>query len=190
MKYCHQFVLAKAAKYKGAPVPEDEKAFKKLLNSIWFELYSRSGGGRRRKNDSSGFEHVFVGEVKEGKISGFHNWIKFYIEERKGAIDYRGYIKPRSKRSTAQTNDDDHVLSLQFKWNGVEKFVGTFFIGVSPEFELALYTLAFLTVSGKRESIFVLDTGNESFELELKCFDYDRGTKVGSCYVEALAHHD
>ena len=54
MKYCHQFVLAKSAEYRGAPVSKDEKAFKKLLNSIWFELYSRLGGGRHCKNDSSG----------------------------------------------------------------------------------------------------------------------------------------
>lgn len=32
----------------------------------------RDGAG----NDSSGFEHVFVGESDEGKISGFHNWVQ------------------------------------------------------------------------------------------------------------------
>ena len=72
---------------------------------------------------------VFVGEVKNGQISGFHNWIRFYLEEKAGNVDYRGYIKPRSRKSTAQTNDDDPVLTLQFKWNEVEKFVGTSFIG-------------------------------------------------------------
>ena len=50
---------------------------------------------------------VFVGEVKNGQISGFHNWIQFFLEERAGNVDYRGYIKPRSRESTAQTNDDD-----------------------------------------------------------------------------------
>lgn len=124
--------------------------------------------------DSSGFEHVFVGEVralllsllvstikictcsinncitdimyqvKNGQVSGFHNWIMFWLEEKKGNVDYRGYIKPKSNYSNAETNDDDFVLTLQFSWNGVEKFVGTSFIGVSPEFELALYTMAFL----------------------------------------------
>lgn len=103
---------------------------------------------------------VFVGEVKNGEISGFHNWIQFFLEERAGNVDYRGYIKPRSRESTAETNDDDpgelvssafklllyiscllfywlldlscqytEVLTLQFSWNGVEKFVGTSFIG-------------------------------------------------------------
>jgi poly(U)-specific endoribonuclease len=96
-----------------------------MLHKIWFQLYGRSRGGRE---DSSGFEHVFIGEVKGGKVSGFHNWIQLYMEEKKGTLDYRGYIKPRSHNDAA-TNDDDHILTLQFAWNGVEKAVGTSFMG-------------------------------------------------------------
>ncbi|KAL7486371.1 hypothetical protein ACHAW6_011964 [Cyclotella cf. meneghiniana] len=188
MKYCHQYCLVKKASYNRSPVPDSESGFKHVLNSIWFELYSRSGGGRRSKLDSSGFEHVFVGEVKNGQVSGFHNWIQFYLEEKAGNVDYRGYIKPRSHESTAETNDNDPVLTLQFSWNGVEKFVGTSFIGVSPEFELALYTMAFLT--GEDDNAVTLDTGGESFDLNVKCHKYDGGSKIGSCYVEALAHYD
>lgn len=189
MKYCHQFCLAKGVEYSGEPIPEDESNFKEVLNSIWFKLYSRSGGGRRRKMDSSGFEHVFVGEIKNEQVSGFHNWIMFWLEEKRGAVDYRGYIKPRSRASTAETNDDDHVLTLQFSWHGVEKFVGTSFIGVSPEFELTLYTMAFLASS--EESVISLDTGGgECFDLKVKCHKYDQDSKVGSCYVEAMAHYD
>jgi poly(U)-specific endoribonuclease len=189
MKYCHQYCLAKEASYEGEAIPESEYGFKKVLNSIWFELYSRSGGGGRRgrKMDSSGFEHVFVGEVKNGQISGFHNWVQFYLEELKGNVDYRGYIKPRSGNS-AETNDDDQVLTLQFSWNGVEKFVGTSFIGVSPEFELALYTMAFLT--GEDDNEVTLNTGREMFDLNIKCHKYNGGANVGSCYVEALAHYE
>ena len=56
MKYCHQYCLAKEASYEGESIPESTSGFKDVLNSIWFKLYSRSGG-RRRKMDSSGFEH-------------------------------------------------------------------------------------------------------------------------------------
>lgn len=42
--------------------------------------------------DSSGFEHVFVGETKSGtELVGFHNWIQFYLQEKNGNLDYKGY---------------------------------------------------------------------------------------------------
>ena len=187
MKYCHQYCAAKNLVYKGKQISGSESEFKRILNSIWFELYSRSG---RRNMDSSGFEHVFVGEVKNGSVSGFHNWINFYLEEKRGNVDFRGYIKPKCRESsTAETNDDDPVLTLQFKWNGVEKFVGTSFIGVTPEFEMALYTMAFLSGDGD-ENVITLDCGCEKFDLDVKCHKYDGNTKVGSCYVEALAHYE
>jgi poly(U)-specific endoribonuclease len=40
----------------------------------------------------------------------------FYLEEKKGNVDYRGYIKPKSRDSTAETNDDDRILTLQFRF--------------------------------------------------------------------------
>ena len=50
---------------------------------------------RKVENDSSGFEHVFVGEEKDGVIVGLHNWIQIYLEEKKGNLNYMGYIKVR-----------------------------------------------------------------------------------------------
>ena len=46
-----------------------------------------------RDKNSCGFEHVFVGETREGKVIGFHNWIQFYLQEKRGNIDYRGYFR-------------------------------------------------------------------------------------------------
>ena len=51
--------------------------FKKKLSELWFENYSRGG----RILGSSGFEHVFLGEKKNGKVQGFHNWVYFYHME-------------------------------------------------------------------------------------------------------------
>uniref|UniRef100_A0A8C5JQQ1 Uridylate-specific endoribonuclease n=1 Tax=Junco hyemalis TaxID=40217 RepID=A0A8C5JQQ1_JUNHY len=61
-----------------------EQEFLQDLNQMWFGLYSRGDGER----DSSGFEHVFSGEVKKGKVSGFHNWIRFYLLEKQGVLNY------------------------------------------------------------------------------------------------------
>ena len=164
-------------------IPSDREGFTKLLHDIWFKAYGRSRGGRE---DSSGFEHVFVGEVKNDKVSGFHNWIQLYIEEKKGALDYRGYIKPRGQNE-ATADDDDHVLTLQFAWNGVEKAVGTSFMGTSPEFEMALYTTCFLV--GGEENHITLDTGVDVFALSIRC--YRMGSKqIGTSFPEADSHHE
>mmetsp|Transcript_7117 Transcript_7117/g.10633 ORF Transcript_7117/g.10633 Transcript_7117/m.10633 type:complete len:148 (+) Transcript_7117:78-521(+) len=146
-------------------------------------MYTRERGDGA---DSSGFEHVFSGEVKNGKVSGFHNWIQFYLEERKGNVDYKGYIKPRGRVEDV-TNDDDHVLTIQFDWNGIEKMVGTSFIGVSPEFEIALYTMCFLL--GEEENPVELNTGTDVFGLNVKCFRY-AGNKIGTTFVEATEHYE
>ena len=39
--------------------------FEKRLHEIWFDLYKREGN-----DDSSAFEHVFVGEVRDGVATG------------------------------------------------------------------------------------------------------------------------
>ena len=43
--------------------------------------------------NSSGFEHVFVGETREHDVTGFHNWIQFYLQEKARQLDYRGYFR-------------------------------------------------------------------------------------------------
>lgn len=178
MQFAHKYCVA-----NGDDIPSSKAGFIRTLHKIWFELYRRSRGGRE---DSSGFEHVFVGEVKDDKVSGFHNWVQLYVEEQKGSLDYRGYIKPKS-RDDARTNDDDHVLTLQFSWNGVEKAVGTSFIGTSPEFEMALYTVCFLV--GDEDNYVTLDTGGDVFDLNIRCYKMARD-KIGTSFPEAKAHYE
>lgn len=183
MQFCHSYCRVHA---KSKDVPSDTGGFKKLLHRIWFDLYYRERNGG--KPDSSGFEHVFVGEIRDEKVSGFHNWIRFYLEEQKGNVDYRGYIKPRGRNNhTAETDGDDNILTLQFTWNGYEKFVGTSFIGVSPEFELALYTMCFLTGEGSNDVD--IDTGTDKFQLDVKVHTIARD-KIGTTYVEATGHYE
>ena len=58
--------------------PADEEKFKDWLWDVWFTLYKRGRGRGRSTGDSSGFEHVFVGEIRNGSVIGFHNWVQFY----------------------------------------------------------------------------------------------------------------
>nr|XP_058165245.1 uridylate-specific endoribonuclease [Dasypus novemcinctus] len=116
-----------------------EQEFVSDLKNMWFGLYSRGGEER----DSSGFEHVFSGEVKKGKVTGFHNWIRFYLQEKEGLVDYYSHIYDGPWDSYPD------VLAMQFNWDGYYKEVGSAFIGSSPEFEFALYSLCFIARPGK-----------------------------------------
>ncbi|XP_014749633.1 PREDICTED: poly(U)-specific endoribonuclease-like, partial [Sturnus vulgaris] len=116
-----------------------QQEFLQDLKEIWFGLYSRGDGER----DSSGFEHVFSGEVKKGKVSGFHNWIRFYLLEKQGLVNYY------SHNFNGPWDAFPDVLGLQFSWDGFYKELGSAFIGSSPEFEFALYSLCFLARPGR-----------------------------------------
>jgi poly(U)-specific endoribonuclease len=176
MQFCHKYCVE-----NGNDVPQDRDEFMKLLHYIWFKTYTRDRRGEG--NDSSGFEHVFVGEIKNGKVSGFHNWINFYFEEKKGNVDYRGYIE---KDHQAETNNDDHILTIQFDWNGIRKSIGTSFVGVSPEFEMALYTMCFLV--GEENNMLELKTDNDVFTLNCKVYRF--GDKISTSFVETKGHKD
>ncbi|XP_034230776.1 poly(U)-specific endoribonuclease homolog isoform X2 [Thrips palmi] len=80
-------------------VPTGKAAQKQFLNKLWFSLYSRGGGAL----GSSAFEHVFLGELKHGDVSGMHSWLFFNKQEEAGKADYKGYIKklPLGEVSTA-----------------------------------------------------------------------------------------
>ncbi|NXN21473.1 ENDUC protein, partial [Nycticryphes semicollaris] len=113
-----------------------EETFRADLRDMWFGLYSRSGG---KVLDSSGFEHVFHGELKRGKVSGGHSWVQLYLLERAGTLNYLSY----SYDGPWATFPD--VLALQYRWGQHLKSIGSTFLGSSPEFDLALYTLCFKT---------------------------------------------
>ena len=85
MKKTQQYLVSKG---KSSP---DLMQFKRQLYDIWFRMYRRTKGSQAL--DSSGFEHVFVGETRNSKaVIGFHNWIQFYLQEKAGNVDYQGYI--------------------------------------------------------------------------------------------------
>eukprot|EP00192_Tetraselmis_astigmatica_P014149 CAMPEP_0117654760 /NCGR_PEP_ID=MMETSP0804-20121206/3918_1 /TAXON_ID=1074897 /ORGANISM="Tetraselmis astigmatica, Strain CCMP880" /LENGTH=310 /DNA_ID=CAMNT_0005461067 /DNA_START=310 /DNA_END=1242 /DNA_ORIENTATION=- len=137
MKYVHKYLI------KVGKAPTSESAFIKQLFKIWFYSYGRG----EARNASSGFEHVFVGELDtksgEQEVVGLHNWIQFYFLECAKKLDYRGYVLPRKRGGGDSPDGDEQYLSVQFKWEGEVKPVSGMFVGVSPEFEFALYTLLY-----------------------------------------------
>ena len=78
------------------------------------------------------------------QVIGFHNWLMLHAEEKKGALDYRGYILPRKRGKGSSPGPTQQLLTIQFLWGGIEKSVSSTFVGTSPEFEFALYTMCFM----------------------------------------------
>lgn len=168
IKYLHRYLVLKGV------ASQDYEDFKAMLTSLWFTLYGRCGNS----SCSSAFEHVFVGEIKEQRqgeteVSGFHNWIQFYLEEAKGNVDYQGYIFPR--RRGESPDSETQLLTVQFEWHGVLKSVSSSLIGVSPEFELALYTLCFF-MGGEDNRV---DIG--PYTVNVKCYRMGNN-KIGSVF--------
>jgi len=115
--------------------------FGEKMYTMWFGMYERSSGHL----SSSGFEHVFIGEVKNGDVSGFHNWVRWYSEEVAGNMNYLGYW-----REASFVDQMGGGLEFTYFWNNVQKPYGSMFIGTSPELELALYTTCLLTMPDKQ----------------------------------------
>ncbi|KAG7279006.1 hypothetical protein CRUP_001947 [Coryphaenoides rupestris] len=154
----------------------DLRQFKSQLYLIWFRLYHRE---RNAGMDSSGFEHVFVGETKTGsEIIGFHNWLQFYLQEKHGHLDYKGY----KARVQDIPDQDDHVLNLQFSWHGLVKPVGSAFVGASPEFEMALFTVVFLMNTDRSTSVLV---NIDQCQMELVVIRH--GRSLGTAYPRLLS---
>ncbi|GLU05486.1 hypothetical protein SLE2022_225860 [Rubroshorea leprosula] len=165
IKYLHKYLSLKGI------ISENYQDFKSMLATVWFDLHNRGG----TSGSSSAFEHVFVGEIKqrdEQEVCGFHNWLQFYLEEAKGRVDYQGFILPR--RHGEIPDSESQLLSIQFEWNGVLKSVSSTLIGVSPEFEIALYTLCFFT--GREDNHIQLG----SYPVNIKCYRF--GDRIGSVF--------
>uniref|UniRef100_A0A3B5MR96 Uridylate-specific endoribonuclease n=1 Tax=Xiphophorus couchianus TaxID=32473 RepID=A0A3B5MR96_9TELE len=158
-------------------VYKSEAEFIEDLKNMWFGLYSRLNGAM----DSSGFEHIFAGEIKGGKVSGFHNWIQFYLLEKRGALNYY------SHSFDGPWSDYPDVLGLQFHWDGYYKQVGSAVIGSSPEFDFALYSLCYIARPGK---YCYLSLGGKQLIIQTYTWEnsfYGDGKKyIGSAYPVSM----
>ncbi|KAI6205429.1 hypothetical protein M3Y94_00791100 [Aphelenchoides besseyi] len=128
-------VLIEFLKSKNHPFVSNPSTLKRMLRQLWFDHYSRARG----LADTSAFEHIFIGETKNGEISGLHNWLRLYELERNvsSRFDYRGFLVKRGQIMGA----------IKFQWDGQVKRAGSMFFGTSPEFELGLYTVCFFGAS-------------------------------------------
>uniref|UniRef100_A0A0K0FSA0 Endoribonuclease n=1 Tax=Strongyloides venezuelensis TaxID=75913 RepID=A0A0K0FSA0_STRVS len=154
---------------KNHPYARDRNTLVKNLKQIWFHPYSRSKGIL----DSSGFEHVFMGEIKKNKITGLHNWFRFYVlesRERNSNFDYKGYI----------VKGLGAIETIKFSWKGYYKKIGGFFIATSPEFDFFTFTLCFLFRRGSNGCN--IETNGCPAKVTVYDFRYNNQIFVGTAY--------
>ncbi|XP_063972638.1 endoribonuclease CG2145-like [Diachasmimorpha longicaudata] len=153
-------------------LPRNQSHYKKTLSTLWFSPYGRGGG----KDSSSGFEHVFLNELRKGRhVLGLHNWIYFHSMENIRRANYLGYLRK------IDLGDKAAILSLHFTFDSHDKPITSIFIGTSPELEMALYTICFYARRGKKCK---LSLGGSKFKIityELKYKDKTLPV-IGSAY--------
>jgi len=136
-------------KRRGKDYAQEE--FQILLFDVWFRQFDIG-----RNLDLSGFEHVVVGEQKQGTVGGHHFWYRYYLDDfgllgTGDDIDFAGTRYP--KRLIAAGRSTPDVVTLSYRWRaqdhdqGVErplfKPVGGFWVGCSVEGLMALGLLRF-----------------------------------------------
>ncbi|XP_063401761.1 poly(U)-specific endoribonuclease-A-like [Mytilus trossulus] len=168
MQEAHKYLISKGKS------PEHVGQFKWQLYKIWFSLVRRTRGDRDQ--DSSSFEHVFVGEGRDDKFIGLHNWIQFYLQEKAGNIDYHGYFR----HSTVTDDEHFRLIALQFDWREEKgKPISSCFLGTSPEFEIAAYTICFLLDRLCKTDV---QLGEYEVEIDVKPFAKNY---IGTAYIAA-----
>lgn len=132
--------------------PSTLKTFSSLLLKLWFSEHA----GRNTPAQATGFQHVFCGEFRRSSgLSGLHNFISVFLAEQQGHLHYMGYDKSSLKLPSSELRKQ-HVLKIRFGLYGRQKQMSSMFFGVSPEFEVALYSLMIL--AKKSEVATVLGT--------------------------------
>lgn len=144
------------------------------LKKMWFGLYSRQNG----KLDSSGFEHMFVGEIKSGDVSGFHNWVQFYTQEQDGDLNYYGYTNTQEPR----------LYGVHFEWDGAEKPVSSTLVGSSPEYDMAIFTLCHLARPDSQCKVTLLNESGRSYTRNIQTWAWTKTTPGNGLYYVASAY--
>ena len=170
MKVLHEFLIS-----NGLLNSEDKADFKQILHQLWFSLYPRS----HRVKGSCAFEHVFLGELKRNRVKGFHNWLFFLLEERKGELNYYGFYKALEFEKTAAGANQGGILKTIFEWESGIKPISTIFIGASPELEMAIYTLCVLLKPNRACKI---SLGGKEFNIQTYMLTYDGRKYLSTAY--------
>ncbi len=159
--------------------------FYQMLWQIWFTRFDMG-----ENYDLTGFEHVIIGEQKQGKVQGYHFWYKYLLDD--GLVTDSG--SPLGDHITYMGGKDTRErvpesVSLAYQWDAFDyesgktrpliKPLGGFFVGCSIEGLMALITARFMPEarSPKQANI-----NNGLYNLQL--FRSPGGRELRTCYPE------
>uniref|UniRef100_A0A6C0BE31 EndoU domain-containing protein n=1 Tax=viral metagenome TaxID=1070528 RepID=A0A6C0BE31_9ZZZZ len=116
-----------------------DKSYDEFLKNVenkWFEL----------KKYNCLFEHIFVGEIDNRKVQGYHNWIKLKIDIESGIV--RKVQKLPSKNK--------YLECFSFDFMDKHKKISSVLTSISPQYEFSVMTLVLL-FGDKKNNIYTDD---------------------------------
>jgi len=163
--------------------------FRKTLKDMWF-----------KNVDNMGFEYTFVGlKTVQHRYQGFNNWYQFYLQQKDGKISSVVWPQNNFKPGT----EPPFVSDFKFSWDGKTKglMIGNnfyqqgsnMFVGTSPAFDIALFTVCFIELKGKecqcnigRTTITVKTDSVKGAPNQIdKAYPFDVKIQDGRCIYEA-----
>ena len=145
------------------------------IDKLWFEIYEFNNSTPQR----SGFEHVFVGEKNGSNLGGYHFWWKYYLDDKAvpgyaDGKDNMRFLGSRYRSLNREGVANPYVVTLSHSWDAfdyennknekINKRIGGFLVGCSPEGLIALGMVAFY--DPRRSRTFQLNNGS-SYEMKL-----------------------
>ncbi len=135
----------------------DAAEFRAVTKKLWFEIYTNYFN-RNPIPFSSGFEHIVVGESKSNPsangVGGYHSWTKYLYDQESGRVNFNGYNYDNDLgRLSPDGATVPHVATISMTYEPLDmdgkpmrrkrKNLGGFFVGPSPELQIAMPVVAY-----------------------------------------------
>jgi hypothetical protein len=159
--------------------------FYQMLHQAWFTRFDIG-----ENYDLTGFEHIVIGEQKEGKVQGYHFWYKYLLDD--GLVTAEGsplgdHITYMGGKDTGQRVPES--VTIAYQWDAYDyeakktrpliKPVGGFFVGCSIEGLMALIMARFV-LEARAPKQATINTGLYNLQL----FRSPSGRELRTCYPE------